>query len=31
MQESNKFQNFTTVWARQIKGNGDGLLKTTVI
>jgi hypothetical protein len=27
MQESNKFQNFTTVYSGQIKGNGGGYLK----
>jgi len=27
MQESNKLQNFTTVYSGQIKGNGGGYLK----
>jgi hypothetical protein len=27
MQESNKAQNFTTVYSGQIKGNGGGYLK----
>jgi hypothetical protein len=27
LQQTNKFQSFTTVYSREIKGNGDGYLQ----